>query len=164
LETVDKAIALAPKRSEVYQVKLQIVGNQKDWANAVSLGEKIVEYNPYSLEFRWQLVMLLYLNDQIDKAVKLADETVAAGYKFTKLQQFSWYIQYYEKQKDYTKTAPLLEKAIELEPNEIGLYVDLAQTYAKLGDYSHARALAKQVAVTDPSLKKQMEEFIKTLK
>ncbi len=164
LAAADRAIELSPRRAEALQIKLQIVGSQKDWSAAVELGKQIAELNPYKSDLKWQLAMLYYLNNQETEAVKAGDEALASGFKFSSLQQFSWYIQYYEKQKDYTKTAPLLEKAIELEPNEIGLYVDLAQTYAKLGDYSHARALAQQVAVTDPSLKKQMEEFIKTLK
>ena len=42
---------------------------------------------------------VILLNDQIEEAIKAGDEAVAQGFKFNKLQQFAWYIQYYEDQK-----------------------------------------------------------------
>ena len=57
-----------------------------------------------------------------------------------------------------------MEQAIALEPNEIGLYVDLAKVYANLGNYEKARLLAQQVAQADPSQKAAMDVFIKSLK
>jgi O-antigen ligase len=163
LATIDRAIALSPKRVEIYQVKLQIVGSQKNWPEALPIGQKIVELNPYNSDLRWQLAMLYFLNDRIEEAVKAGDEALAAGFRFTKLQQFAWYIQYYQVKGDFGKVAPLLEKAVELEPQEIGLYVDLAKTYAKLGNFEKARVLAEQVMKSDPSQKAAMQAFIKTL-
>ncbi len=162
--TMGKALLSAPKRVEILQLQLQLYGNNKQWADSLEVAKKIVEYNPYKPELKWQLAMSYFLNDQIEEAVKAGDEAMNEGFQFTKLQQFAWYIQYYEGKKDYAKIAPLLEKAIELEPNELGLYIDLAKVYAKLGDFSHAKALAEQVMVSDPSQKQNMEAFIKTLK
>lgn len=162
--SLDKALSSAPKRVEVLQLQLQLFGNNKQWADSLEVAKKIVQYNPYRPELKWQLAMSYYLNDQIDEAVKVGDEAIADGYQFTKLQQFAWYIQYFEAKNDYVKTAPLLEKAIALEPNELGLYIDLAKTYAKLGDYSHAKVLAEQVIKSDPNQKPSMEAFIKSLK
>jgi O-antigen ligase/Flp pilus assembly protein TadD len=161
---IDKAVSLAPKRVELLQLYIQYYGYKKDWAAAVPVAEDIVRLNPYSPQLRWQLALLYYLNGNMEQAVAEGGRAVAEGYKFTQLQQFAWYIQYYEGKKDYKKVAPLLEKAIELEPNEIGLYVDLAKVYGFLGDNDHAKALANQVIISDPSQKAAMEAFIKSLK
>ncbi|MEK7161299.1 MAG: O-antigen ligase family protein [Patescibacteria group bacterium] len=162
--SMDKALASAPKRVEILQLQLQLYGTNKQWTDSLHVAKKIVGYNPYKPELKWQLAMSYFLNDQIEEAIKAGDEAVAQGFKFNKLQQFAWYIQYYEDQKNYAKVAPLLEQAIALEPNEIGLYVDLAKVYANLGNYEKARLLAQQVAQADPSQKAAMDVFIKSLK
>jgi FimV-like protein len=161
---IAKAIALAPKRVELLQLQLQLDGYKKDWADAALVAEKITSLNPYSPELKWQLAMAYYLNGRIADAVKTGDAAIAAGFKFTQLQQFAWYIQYYEQKQDYQRIVPLLEQAITLEPNEIGLYVDLAKAYANIGDKDHARALAEQVIISDPTQKAAMEAFIQSLK
>ena len=161
---INKALALAPKRVELLQLIIQLDGFKKDWAEAVTVTQKIIELSPQNTQARWQLAMAYYLNGQTELAVKAGDEAIAQGMTFNKLQQFAWYIQYYfEDKKDYAKAAPLLEKAINLEPNELGLYIDLAQAYAKLGDFEKARLLAQQVAQTDPTQKAAMDAFIRSL-
>ncbi|MCX6797250.1 MAG: tetratricopeptide repeat protein, partial [Candidatus Doudnabacteria bacterium] len=160
----NKTISLVPKRAELLQLKIQLDGYKKDWADATAVAERIVSLNPYDPALKWQLAMAYYLNGQTEEAVKAGDEAVAKGFKFTQLRQFAWYIQYYENKKDYAKVAPLLEQAVSLESNEIGLYIDLAKTYAALGDKEHAKALAEQIIKSDPTQKAAMEAFIESLK
>ena len=162
--SIEKAISLAPKRVELLQLRVQLASYSKDWKTVASTSEQIARLNPYRPELIWQLAMSYFLNGQVEEAVKAGDEAIAQGFKFNQLQQFAWYIQYYEDKNDFAKVAPLLEQAIALEPNEIGLYVDLAKVYANLGNYEKARLLAEQVAKSDPSQKATMEAFIKTLK
>lgn len=164
IPAINKAIALAPKRVELLQLKIQLDGYIKDWADAAKTAQQIVEYNPFYPQYRWQLAMASYLSGNIPQAVKAGDEAVARGFTFTQLQQFGWYIQYYEQKKDWAKVAPLLEQAVKLQPNELNLYIDLAKAYAGMGDNSHARALAEQVAKSDPTQKAAMDAFIATLK
>ncbi len=163
-ETIEKAIALAPNRAEILQLQIQYFGYLKDWENLSRAAEKIAELNPYNPQLRWQVAMAYFLNGKIKEAVKAGDEAIAAGFKFSQLQQFAWYIQYYQEKKDFEKVIPLLEKAVEIEPNELGLYVDLAKAYAAIGDFEHASLLAQQVEKSDPSRKEEMEKFIKSLK
>lgn len=162
--SVDKAISLSPNRAELWQLEVQLQGYKKNWPGVVLAAKKIVELNPYKLEVRWQLAMAYYLNGQISEAVKTGDEVIALGYKFTQLQQFAWYAQYYQEQENWSKMVPLLEQALSLEPNEIGLYVDLAKAYANLGEKEQAELLAKQVISSDPTRQAEMEKFIKSLK
>jgi len=159
----EKALEFSPKRFDLVQLQLQIVGREKDWPKAQILAEEIVRLNPYNSDLQWQLAMIYFLNDNIDQAVKAGDLALEQGYKFKKLQEFAWYIQYYESKQNYERIAPLLEQAVSLEPNEIGLYVELAKVYANLGNYEKARLLAEQVANSDPSQKATMDAFIKTL-
>jgi len=160
---VEKAISLAPKRVELLQLKMQYDGNKKDWADAVTVAQTIVNLNPVDPQLRWQLAMAYYLNSQIEEAIRVGDDSIVKGVSFTQLQQFAWYIQYYQSKNDYLKVIPLLERAVTLQPNEIGLYVELAKSYAGVGDNDHATALAKQVINSNPSQKAAMEVFITSL-
>ncbi len=163
-ETINKTIALAPKRVELLQLQLQMDGYYKDWPGAVSVAEKSVQLNPYSAELKWQLAQAYYLNKQTEQAVAIGDQAIAQGFTFNSLQQFAWYIQYYENKKDYPKVAPLLEQAIALQPGEVSLYIDLAHVYASLGNINRATELAQQVEQLDPAKKAEMEAFISSLK
>jgi len=163
-EAISKAVNLAPNRVELLQLWVQCYGLLKDWKNLVIVAEKIVELNPGTPDLRWQLAMGYFLNGQLEEAVLAGDVAVAQGFKFNQLQQFAWYIQYYEAKKDWQKVIPLLEQAVTLESNEIGLYIDLAKAYAKIGDKEHAILLARQVQQSDPSQRAAMEEFINSLK
>ncbi len=163
-ESVDRAIEIAPKRAEIQQLRIQLAGYTKDWKIAVITAREIVEINPHNPQWKWQLAMAYFLNGQMELAVRAGDEAVADGFKFTQLQQFAWYAQYYQEKGDYKKLIPLLEQAVALQPNELGLYVDLAKAYAGVGDYNHARALAEQVVLSDPSRKEEIEKFIQSLK
>ena len=163
-DSINQGVALAPKRAEVQQLWIQYYSALLDWKSLAPVAENMVRLNPYNSELRWQLAMAYYLNGQMEQAVKAGDQAVSGGYKFSQLQQFAWYVQYYLTKKDYQKVIPLLEKAVELQPNEIGLFVDLAKAYAQIGDMGHAKALAQQVAKSDPSKAAAMDEFIKSLK
>ncbi len=164
LYAINQAANLAPKRAEILQLYIQLDGLTKDWQQAVEISQKIAEIDPSNKDYKWQLAIAYYLNKQINEAVKVGDEAISMGMSFKQLQQFAWYIQYYEDKKDYAKLVPLLEQAVSIEPNEIGLYQSLAEAYAGIGDVGHAEALAKQIMVSDPSKKKQMEIFIKSIK
>lgn len=159
-DAINKTIALSPKRAEILQLQMQLDGYQKNWQDTLKVALKIVELNPYNPGPRWQLAMAYYLNGNKQEAVAAGDEALNMGFKFSQLQQFAWYIQYYEDKNDNAKVAPLLERAIELEPNEIGLYFDLAKVYANLGNYEKARVLAQQVAKSDPSRKSAVDKFL----
>ncbi len=162
-DSIEKAIALAPKRVELLQLWIQHDNFKQDWVHATQIAEQIHKLNPYSPKLQWQLAISYFLVDRIEEAVKMADEAIAAGYKNTEIQQFGWYIQYYQKKKDFAKVVPLLELAVVLEPNDLGLYYNLALAYAGIGDNDHAIALARQIMLSDPTQTANMEKFIKSL-
>jgi O-antigen ligase/tetratricopeptide (TPR) repeat protein len=162
-DAIDKMLVLSPQRAELLQQQLQLYGYKKDWPNTLKTAQKIVELNPYSPQFKWQLAMAYYLNNQIEEAVQVGDQALNQGFEFNQLQQFAWYIQYYEQKNDNAKVAPLLEKAIALEPGEVGLYFDLAKVYANLGNYEKARLWAEQVAKSVPSRQAEVDKFLKEI-
>lgn len=162
-ESINKAIALAPKRVELLQLYIQYNNFKQDWQDSTKVAEQIYSLNPYSPRLQWQLAISYYLVGRIEDAVKMADEAIANGYKNNQVQQFGWYIQYYSEKQDYKKVVPLLELAVELEPNDLGLYYNLAIAYSKIGDYEHAIALARQIMQSDPSQTSNMQNFIKSL-
>lgn len=161
---IHKAVSLAPERAEIRQVKLQIHSAAKDWAGAVETAKEAIALNPHDPSLRWQLAMAYYLNGQIDEAIQTADQAVKEGFKFSQLQQFAWYIQYYDGQKNYAKVAQLLEQAVVLEPAEIGIQIDLVRVYIVLGDKEKAKDLAEQITIRDPSQAAAMQQLIAGLK
>ena len=163
-QAINKAIEIAPRRIEIKQTVMQLYSINKDWPNVLKTAQEIIHLNPYSSSLRWQLAMAYYLNGQTDEAAKAGDEAVLAGFEFSQLQQFAWYVQYYLDKGENEKVVPLLEKAINLEPDEIGLYTELAKTYASLGNLDRAESLAKQVMVLEPSQTQEMREFIESLR
>lgn len=161
---IEKAVSLAPNRAELLRLKIQYYGYAGDWANAVKVAQRVVELNPYNAEVKWQLAMAHFLNKNIDEAIKAGDAALAQGYVPNQIQQFAWYIQYYQEKRNFVKTIPLLKLAMEVAPNELTFYFELAKAYAETGDFGKAKALAEQIAALDPNQKQVMDEFIRTLK
>lgn len=159
-----KAYLISPQRTDLIQLKLEIAGREKSWPEAIEYARQIVELNPYDPGLKWQLAMLYFLNAETEKGVEVGEQAEKEGYKFTKLQEFTWYIQYFQSHKNYNKLVALFERAVELEPNELGLYVELAKNYALVGNYERARVMANQIIAIDPSQKTTMENFLKNLK
>ncbi|PJE59702.1 MAG: hypothetical protein COU85_02270, partial [Candidatus Portnoybacteria bacterium CG10_big_fil_rev_8_21_14_0_10_44_7] len=154
--TIEQTISLAPKRTELLQLRLQLYGNNQNWSSALETAREITNLNSYNSRLQWQLAMVEYLSGNMEAAVAEGDRGVEMGYNFNSLQEFAWYIQYYQEKQDYPRVAKLLERAIELEPKETGLYAELALTYAEIGDVEKAILLAKQVSASDPSFSAQM--------
>lgn len=162
-KAIDKAIELAPKRVELLQFYLQLYGYQQDYGKLVEVAKRMIEFDPTRPEFKWQLALAQYLSGNIPEAVKAGDAARSEGYEFTRLREFAWYIQYYEDKGDFTTAAPLLEKAIDLEPSEISLYTHLVDVYKTLGENEKAIALAQRIIVIDPSQRASMEQLIQVL-
>ncbi len=158
-----KALALAPNRVELMQFLVQYYGYEKNWPKTLEAAKKIVELNPYNPENQWQLALTYFLSGDTLSAITAGDRAVKDGFKFTSVRQFAWYISYYKEQKNYKKTAELLEIAVQLETQDTGLFAELAYAYAGLGDKDKAEAIARQVELSDPGRKAEMEALIKSL-
>jgi len=67
------------------------------------------------------------------------------------------------KYNDYKYLPAFYNAALKLDPKNIQLYASLAAAYQKIGDYANARITAQKMLELDPSVKPQVDAFLKTL-
>lgn len=161
---INKALALAPLRIELWQLLLQLMGYEQDWQKGLQVAQKIVDVNPYKPQFKLQLGLAYFKAGHKDKGVAVAEASFAQGYRPAAVKDFFWAAHYLFIQKEYKRAVPMLEMAVYLDPNNLDSFFLLAQSYAEVGDKTKARLVAEMIARGDPSKKDAVDEFIKTLK
>jgi len=67
------------------------------------------------------------------------------------------------KYNDYKYLPTFYSATIKLDPKSIQLYASLAAAYQKIGDYENARITAQKMLELSPSVKPQVDAFLKTL-
>lgn len=162
--SMKRAVDLAPDRVEPWQALLQLYSYRKDWVKALPAAEKMAEINSYNPKYKVLLAQVLHQNGKDEEAVKIITEALREGYKFEKPQEFLWLIEYYQKQNNFSALAGLYEEYLNLEPGNIGAYLDLVQIYIKLGDKDHARVLLETLLLQNPNLKGQLGPLLSQLK
>jgi O-antigen ligase len=161
---INKALVLAPNRVELLQVLLQLRGYQKNWPGAVQVAESIAKLNPYNPQYQVQLATAYYKAGRMPEARNTMEGLVKSGYKFQNLRDFTWLIDDYWGRGEYQKAIPLLNRALNIDSQNLEYFVQLAEAYAKIGDVARARTMLETVVLNNPGLKPQIEPLLQTLK
>lgn len=88
---------------------------------------------------------------------------INGGYKVTSFSDTLWLANLYGDNGDFKAAVPLYEQAVQLKPNDTQLLGGLAYVYAQSGDKQKALDIAYKMLQMDPSLKDQVDAFIKSL-
>lgn len=161
-DLLKSALAINPTRQQLYLPLARIYILKKDFKTAVEIYEKAIELNPDNLETHWRLGIILYADNQEERAVKELD-IAFDRYWPRNAEQISVWGLIYATNKMYDKAIYLYGVAIKLSPQAAKYYQHLATVYKEVGDKEKAVELANKAIELDPTLKAGAEQFIKSL-
>ncbi len=169
IEDILEAKALETKLSTYapnylsYRINLAFIdGLTNDYDNAIKEINYVLERTNQLAQPYWYKGLIL--NMKSDKAEALDNFAIAVqkGYG-PSINELLVLIQQALNAKHYDYLVIFYTKAIELNPQNLQNYVSLAAAYQKIGDYNNARRIAQKMLELNPSLKPQVDAFLKTL-
>ncbi|MCL5774717.1 MAG: hypothetical protein M1333_00730, partial [Patescibacteria group bacterium] len=95
LDSLNRAIELAPRRTEARMFKAQILilGGRKE--DGLALAKQAMADAPGNLEIQWQYTVMLKQAGNLDEATKQAEELLSKGYAFRNWKDAAWLIDVY---------------------------------------------------------------------
>lgn len=159
-DEIKKAAELAPNRAEPLQVYLRLYGFKKDWPKAVAVAEKIASMQPYNQTMQMQLASALNQDGQRERAAAVANMALAAGYRPQKAAEILWLAEYYGSIADWQKAARLYQQSSDLEPEDLGIYLNLIKAYLQAGEKDKAKILLQLLVDKNPQAKAQLQPLI----
>ncbi|MBL8030565.1 MAG: O-antigen ligase family protein [Candidatus Doudnabacteria bacterium] len=160
-ESLEKAVSLAPGRTEARSVLMQLYLLQGNMQKALEIGREVVAVNPASLDSKWQLSIALKESGNEAEAIKLSDELLDKAYPFNSTGSLVWLLEYYKKNNNYSRIIQVYERAINLDPKNKTWYVGLVDAYSQAGKTQEAKSLAEKLIQADSSLKPDLEIYTK---
>jgi tetratricopeptide (TPR) repeat protein len=178
IENIDSAIAVSPERIPVYFFKAQFLIEQGKIGEAVSILEYARKFNEKYYETDCQLGQIYLLKADSEPAtstalVELTDKGYAAlgncldsgGADMLVVEKIiAQAINYYLAESDLKKSASLYERMTDLHGDNYKIWINLARLYQEIGEKEKAAYSANKAAEIEPSLKSDVEEFIKQLR
>jgi O-antigen ligase len=164
LEDVQKAISLAPNRTEARQLLIQIREYQQDWQGALALAKTNLELLSWDPLMLWQAAVLTRQIGNETAGVSLAEQALSKNFQPSSVSQIAWLRDYYNQKQAYGKSAALYEQLAK--NNLLGQddVVDLVKMYVQAGEKEKALGLAQKLEKAYPNLKDKVEAILKTVK
>lgn len=136
IDAMVKAIELDPKNHQLYFVTGVAYGKIKNYDKAIEYYNQALQIEPTYAD-AYNNIGAVYLDMSNDFATKKDEPKVTdAQYKELDAKRLEY----------LNKAIPALEKANELKPGNIEIMDVLRTLYAKIGDYTKADAMKKQIA------------------
>ena len=166
IEALEQAAVLAPGNSGVYLWLGRSYGRRAETSSIITapglankarrLFEKAVQLNPANLDaqsdlFEYYMEAPGFLGGGIDKA----SATAARIARISPAEGHWAQAKLAEKRKEFTSAEAQLRLALEIAPQHIGRWFDLARLFTRQGRYQEADvslARAEQIAPNDPKL------------
>jgi tetratricopeptide (TPR) repeat protein/O-antigen ligase len=177
---IDRSIAASPQRIPVYFIKAQFFISQNQIDQAIDTLEYAASLSSTYYETYCQLAQI-YLIKQNNLEVTKASSSLAqiAGEKGWAAMDkcldnngaqnlmvedvAKAAVNHYLEKGDTVKAIALYEQLVRFEPKNIQFWETLAKLDAQIGDVAGAKAAANQLVALDPSLKSDVDDFIKQL-
>ncbi len=160
LDAINKAVELAPKRTEAMSALFQIKMIAGDVTEGVKIGNIMSELNPKNLDIKWQLSIALKDQD-LQAAIKLSEMLLDKKYQFPSTDSLKWLLEYYRKTGNKERMVQVAENIVSLDPENKDIYLFLIQVYIEAGEKEKASILAQKLMETDPSLKEKLQNILK---
>ncbi|MDO8669423.1 MAG: O-antigen ligase family protein [Candidatus Buchananbacteria bacterium] len=157
------SIPLSPTRPQIYSERCLAYLNQKLYDEAIADCQKSLDLSPGVMESHWNLFSAYISadrNEEADKELAIAREIgdkIGNPVILDKLMNV--YIQFSK----WPKLIDLLKQEIIKNPNDVGWHVKLAVAYKENGQKDQARLEAQKALELDPSLKEEVDMFLKLL-
>ncbi len=160
---LEKTQELSPTRQEVYFSFGQLYFDQKKYDEVLPVLKKAIELNDQVAVSHWHYGIAALVLGERQLGEEETDKAFDLGYTLTSGGR-QLLVNAYKRIPDYEKITALYQRLIKQDSKNTNLYAELAVFYKDIGDLAKARETAEKITSIDPSLKSQVEEFVRGLK
>jgi tetratricopeptide (TPR) repeat protein len=175
LESIEGAIAVSPQRIPLYFVKAQFLVGLGRIDEAIASLEYASTFNEDFFETSCQLGQIYLLQGNMEGE---QDKTALSEKGYQELDKclnngggdllavegvIIQAINHYSEKEDLDKVLQLYEQLINFRQKDPAVWKNLAMLYAKAGNIDRAEKAANVAAQIDPSLRNDVDEFIRQL-
>ncbi|MFA5248703.1 MAG: O-antigen ligase family protein [Patescibacteria group bacterium] len=178
IENIDASLASSPERIPIYFLKSQFLVGQGKIDEAISILEYSRHFNENFFESDCQLGQMYLLRagarastspeslSDTEKGYANLDVCLANGGADMLVVEriIGQAINYYLGKGDLSKAISLYEQLVRYQGKNSKIWISMAQLYVKVGENDKAEYCANKAAELDPSIKSDVEEFIRQLK
>lgn len=155
---------LNPDRQQISYLLIENDLLQNKTAEAIMEARRIVSEASTVADSHYYLGnALLLAGNEIDGLQEIK-EAERLGYPEIGAKPFILLITKSVEAKDWLRVAVLYNRAVIVEPTNASLFAQLAAVYKKMGEFEKARQAVEKAVQLNPSLKKEAEIFLKSLK
>lgn len=165
LEAINNAINASPKRIPIYYSKAQIYAIRGENDKAIETLEYAAGLNEKYYDSFCNLARYNFIAKNKDRGFEAMDKCLDLGGAglLSPEDYVNSLINYYAAKEDWPRVLKLYERMSKLKPKDPKTWINLATLYAKAGDNGKAIEAANKVTEIDPTLKDDVEVFIREL-
>jgi len=163
-QTLEKSIDLSSTNQQGYWHLAEVKLARGEEQTAFDLFEKAIELEPRLNKSHWYLAMTYKTTGQYEQAFEKIKDAEAAGYNWkNNVDDLRSVTEIYKALGMESDLVPIYKQAIELNPGNSNLRINLALIYVRLGQLDKAKEAIQRVIELDPSLAPELEDFLKSL-
>jgi tetratricopeptide (TPR) repeat protein len=148
-----------PHEYKAYEGLLDIYQQQKNYQQVQELLEYLVSHNPQNDNYYSQLGNILMKRRKFKEAIVAYNTALAINNlvpaRFVNIGLC------YQSLKEFPKAAENLQKALDLEPENVQYWMMLAEVLGKLGEEERAKAVLEKAIKLKPQNKQTKEKLLK---
>ena len=160
---LQKAIDLAPKRTEARELLAQIRVMQKKYDEGLELMQGIMADEPKNLDHAWLYASFLNQAGKTEEAVRTGEELFAKGFKVRSWQDANWIVGAYMKKAEFPKAIAIYTGLADEKKLDTEGYLNLATLYAQNGEKAKAKEIAEKVVATDSKYQARVTQLLQSL-
>ncbi len=162
-DAFNKALKLSPRNPTILFSSFMATVSLEDLKRAKEESVYCLKTFPQSRECLWISGLInIYLGD-IKAGKEFAEKAKENGYSVEDSEiALRQLVAAYLETENYKEMLPLYQKLSEINPGEVQYKTSIMLCHKELGNYVMAKQLAQEIIKTNPELKPQIEQFIKS--
>jgi len=163
-QTLEKSIELSPTNQQGYWHLAEVKLAKGEEQAAFDLFQKAIELEPRLGVSHWYLAMTYRITGQYEQAFGKIKDAEAAGYNWkNNIDNLRGVAETYKALGIESDLVPIYQEAIELNPGNTKILMNLALVYVNMGQLDKAKETIHKIIELDPSLAPELEGFLKSL-
>jgi O-antigen ligase/Tfp pilus assembly protein PilF len=159
MDSLKKAIELAPRRTEAMSALFQLEMVKGNVNEALKIAKQMSELNPTNLEIKWQL-SIVQKEVNLEEAIKISESLLDSNFQFPNPDSLKWLLEYYYKKGNAERMIQIGELLIKQDPNNKDAYLQMVQIYLAAGQKQKAQELAAKLVEVEPSFKEKLQNIL----
>ncbi|PJE57932.1 MAG: hypothetical protein COU81_03455 [Candidatus Portnoybacteria bacterium CG10_big_fil_rev_8_21_14_0_10_36_7] len=164
-EAVDKAIALSPRRQQVYFEQSNLKLMQGKNQEAIDILNHVIDLNSKFADGYWNKSLVLANMGEWDESAVAIDEAIINRFNYESSKIYLMFMRdVYIQAKKYDRLISVYQSLIKVDPLTLDWYIGLAESFYADGEKNKAIDAAKNILNINADSSAQVDELLKKFK